>query len=391
MNVLVISTRYPWPPFSGDRLRATIWLEALSAGANVTLVAPAPPPADTPPTVPFAFHPAERSVLHTLPALLRVAREGLPLHTLLAAPYRWREAIAAAESARGPFDATVVILSRVEPWVRTSLPRGVHILDAIDSLAVNMEERARHSSPLTRWLWRIDERRSAAAERKHAAAYSRVLLVSEAEAHAHARTEAVTNGVRVRPLHTGPRRFDFGFWGRLAYFANDDAARWLIDEIWPFIRAAYRSATLVIAGADAPAWLRRAATAQAGITLLSPVSDLAAVARDTSVAILPLRYGSGESTKMLEAAEAGCAVVATARGTRNLPALAHHAMIAEDASSIAHAAIALLRDDTQRTLRAAGLRSAVAEHYSREKTLARLLQVARESTTSVRGAKPGAR
>ncbi|MEO8382224.1 MAG: hypothetical protein ABI779_21360, partial [Acidobacteriota bacterium] len=43
MNVLVIASRFPWPPYSGDRLRTTIWLDALAPHANVTLVAPAGP------------------------------------------------------------------------------------------------------------------------------------------------------------------------------------------------------------------------------------------------------------------------------------------------------------------------------------------------------------
>jgi glycosyltransferase involved in cell wall biosynthesis len=267
----------------------------------------------------------------------------------------------------------VVILSRVEPWVRASLPEGMKILDAIDSLAANMRERAREASPVTRWIWRAEEMRTAAAERAIAATYDRVLFVSEEEARAAGpRGVAISNGVAVRPLEPRVRRFDFGFWGRLAYFANADAARWLVDEIWPAIRAQQPSATLVIAGAHAPASLRRAAGQRPGITFLSPVDDMPALARDVRVAILPLRYGSGESTKMLEAAEAGCAVVTTPRGTRSLTALAPHAIVADDGPSLAREAVALLRDDARRDALAAELRNAVVQHYARELTLDRL-------------------
>src|SRR5687768_3338030 len=40
MNVLLIASRYPWPPYSGDRLRTAIWVDALASDASVTLVAP---------------------------------------------------------------------------------------------------------------------------------------------------------------------------------------------------------------------------------------------------------------------------------------------------------------------------------------------------------------
>lgn len=349
MKVLVIASRSPWPPYSGDRLRTKIWLDAIAPHGEAVLVAPGV---------------VRRSPIALLRAIVRIVREGLPWQTILAAPYGWNDALQAIAHQQGPFDATVVVLSRVEPWVRHALPPGVRILDAIDSLARNMHERAREASPLTRWIWRREEQRTIAAERSLAQSYDHVLFVSEEEARACGpRGLAVSNGVAVRPLADRPRRYDFGFWGRLAYFANADAARWLIDEIWPAIRALHPAATMVVAGAAAPPSLRAAAERQ-GVTLLSPVDDMPSLARDVRVAILPLRYGSGESTKLLEAAEAGCAVVATKRGVRSLEHLAAHAVLAEDASAIAREAVALLGKPN-----GGALRRAVVEHYSREATL----------------------
>lgn len=357
MNVLVISSRSPWPPYSGDRLRAKIWLDALAPHANVVLVAP---------------NTVRRSIGNGLRAIVRVVREKLPWQTLLAAPYGWKDAIAEVRREHGTFDATIVVLSRVEPWVRDALPEGLIIVDAIDSLALSMRERAREASPLTRWLWRAEEKRTAALEQRIASRYDRVLFVSEEEARACGpRGAAISNGVAVRPLEEKPRRYDFGFWGRLAYFANADAALWLIEEIWPAIRALRPEATLVVAGAHASSALKKAA-ARADVTLLSPVDDMPSLARDVRVAILPLRYGTGESTKMLEAAEAGCSVVATARGVRGLTHLAPHAVMAEDAASIAREAVALLERPN-----GAALRRAVVQHYSREGVLDRLAALVR--------------
>ncbi|HET8773026.1 MAG TPA: glycosyltransferase [Thermoanaerobaculia bacterium] len=360
MNVLLISSRFPWPAYSGDRLRTTIWLSALQQ-ANVALVAP---PGDAPPQV--RFYPAGRSLASGARAVVRTLRDSLPWQSLLAAPYAWDDAVASARRDFGSFDATVVILSRLHPWIPAA--EGTRILDAIDSLARNMHERARAASPLTRWIWRAEERRTARAEAEIERAYDRILYVSGDETGE--RGLAISNGVRIRPLEPRERRFDFGFWGRLAYFANADAAQWLVDEIWPAIRALRPAATLVIAGADAPRALARAAQ-RAGITFLSPVDDVPVLARDVRVAILPLRYGSGESTKMLEAAEAGCTVVATARGVRSLPELAQRAAIAEDAPAIARAAVdALAKPDTE-------LRRLVVQHYSREATLEKLSALVR--------------
>jgi glycosyltransferase involved in cell wall biosynthesis len=357
MNVLVVSARFPWPAYSGDRLRATVWLDALRS-TNAVLVAP---PGHAPAGI--RFHPARRSFAYAVRGLVKTLTKGLPWQSLPSALYDWNGAIARATAAHGPFDATVIILARLDPWI--DAPQGTRILDAIDSLARNMHERARAASPLMRWVWRAEERRTAIAERDMAERYEHLLFVSEEEAGT--RGIAISNGVRIRPLDAKPRRYDFGFWGRLAYFANADAAQWLIDEIWPAIRKLRPNATLVIAGAAASPKIRQAAE-HAGITLLSPVEDMPSLARDVRVAILPLRYGSGESTKMLEAAEAGCAVVATARGVRSLHALAAHARVAEDAQSLAREAVGLLDDTTS----GAQLRTIAIERYSREATLARL-------------------
>lgn len=356
MNVLLLASRNPWPPYSGDRLRTTVWLEALAPHARVALVAPDAPE-----------FPVRRSMNNALRGAVRTLREGLPWQSFFAAPYAWSEAIARARREVGPFDATVVILSRLAPWIHDA--EGVRILDAIDSLEQNMRERARESSMLTRWLWRAEERRLRRTDIAHD--FDTVIFVSEDDARERGGV-AISNGVAVRPLETRERKYDFGFWGRLAYFANGDAARFLIRDIWPAIRALRPHATLVIAGADAPPSLRLDAE-RAGVTLLSPVADMPSLARDVRVAILPLRYGSGESTKMLEAAEAGCAVVATHRGVRSLSALAEKAVIAESADDLAKAAVHMLTNERA----GAELREIVVQRYARELTLEKLAAVVR--------------
>ena len=278
MNVLLMSSRFPWPAYSGDRLRATVWLDAL-ADANVALVAP---PGNAP--RPIRFYPARRSLANGAGALLRTMTGRVPWQSLLAAPYAWDDAVANARRDFGSFDATIVILSRLHPWVRAT--GGVRILDAIDSLARNAHERARAASLPMRWIWRAEEKRTAHEERAIESAYDHILYVSDDERGS--RGIAISNGVPIRPLEPRARRFDFGFWGRLAYFANADAARWLIDEIWPAIRAIKPDATMVLGGADAPRKLARSAR-RAGITFLSPVDDVPSLADELLGSLADIR------------------------------------------------------------------------------------------------------
>jgi glycosyltransferase involved in cell wall biosynthesis len=375
MNVLVVSSRFPWPPYSGDRMRASIWLEALAPHARVALVAPdGQVPSHAPP---IRFFPAAASVARRFSGAMTVLRRGLPLQSLLAAPYAWDDAIAAAERDLGPFDTSVVILSRGDAWVRPSLGSGAHILDSVDSLRRNAAERGHASSLLMRPFWRHEERRLARAERDAGEAYDHVVVVNEDETREFGPAGmAIANSVPIAPYDAkAPRRFDFGFWGRLAYFANADAANWLLGEIVPAIRVLHPDATFVLGGADVPRAIRAAAE-RAGIEVRSPIPNVASFARDIRVALIPMRYGSGQSSKLLEAAEAGCAVVTTPQALRGLPRLAPHAAVAADAAGIASNAVALLHDPARREAMRAALRRAVEQHHSRETILSEMAALA---------------
>jgi glycosyltransferase involved in cell wall biosynthesis len=369
MNILLLASRFPWPAYSGDRLRTTIWLDALAGRARVALVAPG---GEIPPDAAFSFHPAKRSLTNGIRAVARLAGEGLPATTLLTAGYDWTNAIAHARRELGPFDATIVILSRLDPWVR-SHAEGRRILDAIDSLGNNTLERARAAT----WLapfWNSEARRVGRAESDAIRHYDAVLVVSDEEASLLGAT-TISNGVVVAPIDMQKKRtFDFAFWGRLSYFANADAARVLIHETWPAIRALAPESRLAIGGSHVPRDIARDAR-QAGIELVTPVRDMPSFIRDAKIALVPMRFGSGVQTKILEAAEGGCAIASTAHALRGLEPLARHATIANDPASLASAAVALLRDEPRRIAAATALREAAEQHYARTRTHERMLAI----------------
>jgi hypothetical protein len=371
MNSLVIAPRFPWPSHTGDRLRASIWIDALAGRGDVALVAPN---GTIRSDVPARFYVARSSVRRAIRGTIALLREHLPLQCLLAAPYDFPRAIADARREMGPFDVTIVLLSRTHPWVRESL-EGRTILDAVDSLRRSAGERRKAASPLFRCLWKIEERRMARLENELARTYGKVVVVSDEETAEFGGAVAVTIGVQARPLGNEARAYDFGFWGRLPYFANADAAAWLLGEIWPAIRALHPSATMIIGGAEASRALRNDAR-RGGVTLVSPVGDMAAFARNIRVALMPLRYGSGQSTKVLEAAEAGCAIVGSPTALRGLGELAPHARIESSTSGFARAAVDLLTDPDARARMSARLRDAIVTHYERSFAIGRLSAIA---------------
>jgi hypothetical protein len=372
MKALIIAPRFPWPAHTGERLRATLWLSALSRTAEVTLVAP---PGSVPDGAPqFYFVAARRSFRRGVEGVAAVIRNRLPFQCLLAAPYEWRGAIARARREAGPFDVTVVVLSRLDPWVRDSV-EGPVVLDAVDSLRRSAEERWKAAAAPVRWLWRSEQERMARVETGAASRYGRIVVVNEDEGMEFGEAVTVANGIAARAPGSSARVFDFGFWGRLPYFANADAVSWLLEEIWPAIRSLRPDAKLVIGGAEASRSLRNAARKQ-GVTVVSPIDDVGAFARTIRVALMPVRYATGQSTKVLEAAEGGCAIVATPEALRGLKPLARFARVESTAAGFARAAVELLADDDRRQSAAEGLRDVIETDYALSLTLEKLSAIA---------------
>jgi glycosyltransferase involved in cell wall biosynthesis len=362
-RVLVVSSRFPWPVVTGDRIRALALLEALAPRANVTLVAPdGRVPAGAPP---FRLVAAHRSAGRLAAAARWTIAAGLPATALLAAGYDWPGALAAVEREWGPFDVAVVLLARLDPWVFPHLRAKRRVLDAIDSLAANLEARARAARGAARFLWRLEAQRTARLERDAAARYDRVLVVADAERAAFGeRSSAIFHGVQLGERSTGPRKFDVGFWGRLAYFANRDAATFLLEQIWPRVRRAKPDATLLVAGADAPLFVRRR-NGRDGVTVVSPMAERSGLLRRVRVALLPLRFGSGQSNKVLEAAEASCALVATPEAVRGLDAIAAEAAVERDPAQLAARVLGLLADPAATAAQGERLRLVVEREFSR--------------------------
>ena len=99
------------------------------------------------------------------------------------------------------------------------------------------------------------------------------------------------------------------FIGGFRHPPNQDAARWLMDEIWPLARKAGLNAPLYIVGPDAPPFLT--SRPADNIHVLGHVADLAAQFAKVRLSIAPLRYGAGIKGKVIDSLSHGVPVVAT--------------------------------------------------------------------------------
>lgn len=369
MRILLITARFPEPGFRGDQLRARQQAELLHGEHDLVVL--------TGGTASSATARAELEALATVIVVPLSRRErlfgalagllrGVPLQVSWMTPPRLRRLSAALAA---PSDVVIASTIRCLP---APLPAPT-LLDHIDSLSLNMRQRARLER---RWPLRLAaalEARLLARHERHAASWSCAqAVVSPIDGRALPPQPVPVVMPLVQELTatadgTTERDIDVILTGNMAYPPNRDAAEWLTGEIVPLLRERRPAVRVLVAGRSA------SVLTLAGVEVLGDVPDLSALLARARVAIVPLRSGTGMPTKLLEAAAAGAAVVATpwvgeAIGDPELPT-------AFDAPGFAVAIERLLADDARRAAAVARGRALLA-HYSSEaigRTLGALL------------------
>lgn len=198
-----------------------------------------------------------------------------------------------------------------------------------------------------------------------------VALAAPAEADAVGTRHGLTTTVvpnAVHPPAGRPRRPDrFAgpvsvlLVGNLTYRPNAEAARRLVDDVLPRLRARLgdRPVRLTLVGAAAPAV--RALDDPPAVRVTGFVPDLAAHYAGADVVVAPITDGGGTRIKLLEAFSHGLPVVTTATGAAGL-AVRHevHLLVADTADEIARQVARVVTD------RGLALRlSRAAEHLVR--------------------------
>jgi glycosyltransferase involved in cell wall biosynthesis len=327
MKILLVTSRYLWPPRRGDQMRAVQMLDFLSDEHEVTLLAPAPgrdqppPPAGAPYRIEL-YRPGGAAIFS---GMARAIVKHLPLQTgLFYQPDLGRKLRELAPE----HDLGILQLVRLAIHVN-DLGDTPFVVDLIDSLSLNFSLRA----AVDQWwrvpLLKIEARLLAIAERRLAEQSVRMLVVCERDRQAlanrlppglAAKVSVVRLSVRDRkvdpPLDREKlwREGDKGpvlvMTGNLGYFVNADAATWWLRDVWPQLRHFRPDVRLVVAG-DRPSPALRRAVENAGARLIESPRDMRSVIEQATISIAPMRCGSGVPIKVLEAWAVGVPVLAT--------------------------------------------------------------------------------
>lgn len=158
-----------------------------------------------------------------------------------------------------------------------------------------------------------------------------------------------------------------------AHPPNVDAAKWLVGEVMPLVRERMPGAELWLVGANPTAEVL--ALAGDGVDVTGYVTDeqLQAFYRAARVAVVPLRFGAGVKSKVVEALQQGLPIVTTAVGAQGLEGLEGVARVEDDPARIAEAIVELLGDDDAWTANSRAGAAYAAKRFSYDAMRVQLL------------------
>jgi glycosyltransferase involved in cell wall biosynthesis len=331
------------------------------------------------------------------------ARRGIPVEVVMAGADR-APRVALREWARPPYDVVWFSTARSFEWTgRPDLGPTIVDLDNLEDvkarlraelLADQLRSAGARCSVRNRLAWyqaRLNGNDWRRFQRSVAAQVERVVIASRLDA---ARS-GLSNVTVIPNTYPRPRRPAGDpaasgppvvlFQGNLGYPPNIDAAQWLATAIAPLIRAAVPGTEIRLVGRPGTnvTQLHRPGV----LTVVGEIPSMDEELTRASVAVVPVRYGSGTRVKILESFAHRVPVVSTTIGAEGLDVEnGVHLLLADDPAEFAAATERLLSDPELRVRLTKAAEARYLDRYDgrvADQGVRRLVEdVARASTRS---------
>ncbi|NUN71128.1 MAG: glycosyltransferase [Bacteroidetes bacterium] len=323
MKILFITSRIPYPPFRGDKVRTFGILKELKRhGHSVTLLSFVASASEELYRKELSEY-CDDIVLVRLPFLRSLwnCLVGIFSSEPFQVSYYRSKAMHAAVAnllRQQRFDLIHVHLIRMVQFVESISGPNV-VVDLTDAGSLYLQRFLEFERSVVKRLLLSMEYRRLVRYETRITRVSMNVVCSEKDRDVLKRSAPdaaitiVRNGIDItadRPgfeYHEGNKRIIFT--GNLTYFPNIDAVQYFAKEIFPLVMQQVPEAQLYIVGQNPPKTIRQLASANIIVTGFVP--DIIAEYLKSAVAVAPMRFGAGSQYKILEALSCGLPVVMT--------------------------------------------------------------------------------
>jgi sugar transferase (PEP-CTERM/EpsH1 system associated) len=374
VRILMLAHRIPYPPHTGDKVRAYHVARHLARRHEVILGCLVDDPADWPGVevlrrelgaVDVAFLSKTRRLLRGIGTL--AAGGALTVGYFASGELRAR----VRERLRSGIDLVYVSASSVAPYVGGYSGAPI-VMDYVDIDSDKFTQYGARSRGPVGLLYRLEGRRLQHYEGEIARRAALCLLATVAEERLlrsfapWAKSAVMPNGVDLdehKPIEMEAPTPTLMFTGAMDYRPNIDAVEHFCADIFPLVRQAVPDARFLIVGLN-PSPGVVALGRLPGVTVTGAVPDTRPYYEESSVAIAPLRIARGVQNKVLQAMALGRPVVATSRACVGIEAEADRdLLVADDPAEFARRVVGLLRDrELSRRIGSAGRAYVEARH-----------------------------
>jgi polysaccharide biosynthesis protein PslH len=342
MNILMLSSTFPYPPSrGGTEIRTFNLLKYLAQNHAVTLVTqlhagiteaevaalqlwvkelvlfPLPAPA-----------PSNQPLLRVGGQLQRFAQSWISstppnvLHRYSSTMQQWIDQAVAS----GQYEVITCEHSVNEIYIRPEFQRSLKtVVDVHSSVYAWTRNHLEMGASLHPWRDRLYLPLLKRYEHRYCAKFSQIVVTTEDDRQellpfSQQPIQVIPNGVDLDlfPVRrVDPSGFDLVFVGAMDASHNIDAARYFALEVMPLLRQRYPMAVFRIVGARPTAEVQQLA-AQPGVIVTGAVESMADQLHQATICVIPLRTGFGIKNKTLEAMAAGVPVVGTDRALEGL-------------------------------------------------------------------------
>lgn len=313
-RVLYITTRFPFPTTKGDKLRAYYQIREMSKHNDVYLLTLLEDPSDRKYFSELA--PYCKEIIPIELSRKRSARNRFLAH------FSWipsqigyfyspelKEKLPGIILAKN-IDTVYCQLIRAGQYA-AKLTNVRKVIDFVDAFSLNLK-RNLEQAPITKkpiiWFRMLKTRWF---EQKMLKAFDHALIISEADKKAlnHSDLLVLPNGVvqeKLPQAKSSESEKSVIFTGNMDYWPNEDAARYLVEEIMPHLSPDIK---VYLTGINNNPRVKRYANGRVIVT--GKVPSMIQAIRNATVAVCPMRLGAGQQNKVLEAMSAGVPVVLT--------------------------------------------------------------------------------